>query len=125
LIIDSYSSRMNLFIDTGFTYFSASLCITAVLIYIVKSYREEKNKAWAASIALKEANDAKTKLLSILSHDLNSPLNSIQGFLELLIDLDFNEDEERSIKQTLLKETKSTQAMLINLLSWTKPQMDG
>lgn len=125
LIIDSYSSRMNLFIDTGFTYLSASLCITAVLIYILKSYREEKNKAWAASIALKEANDAKTKLLSILSHDLNSPLNSIQGFLELLIDMDFNEDEERSIKQTLLKETKSTQAMLINLLSWTKSQMDG
>ncbi|RZK69005.1 MAG: HAMP domain-containing histidine kinase, partial [Pedobacter sp.] len=124
-VTHTYSGRTNFFIDQGFTYLASSAFIAAVFTYLLKSYREEKNKAWAASNALKEANDAKTKLLSILSHDLNSPLNSITGFLELLIDVDFNEEERMTIKQSLLKETKNTQAMLQNLLSWTKSQMDG
>ncbi len=125
LITDTYSSRMSFFMDTGFTYLATSVCMAVVFIYILKSYREERNRAWAASNALKEANDAKTKLLSILSHDLHSPLNSIQSFLELLIEMDFSKEEKKSIKKTLLKETKNTQAMLHNLLSWTKSQMEG
>ena len=82
-------------------------------------------KAINASNALREANDSKTKLLSILSHDLRSPLNSIQTFLEILVDFDLEEDERKAIKLNLLKETKSTQNMLFNLLSWTKAQMEG
>ena len=39
-------------------------------------------------------NDAKYELLSILSHELNSPMNGIVGFIELLEDTE-SKDEQR------------------------------
>jgi two-component system sensor histidine kinase/response regulator len=125
LIRNTYVSREGFFIDTLTSYLAVILCIIVVLSYLIKSQHIEKMKAVHASIALQEANDSKTKLLSILSHDLRSPLNSIQSFLEILVEFDLEEQERKAIKAKLLKETKSTQDMLYNLLSWTKAQMEG
>ena len=125
LILNSYPDRAGLFMDLLSSYLATIVCIIVVLSYLIKSQQSENLKAIEASVALREANDSKTKLLSILSHDLRSPLNSIQGFLEILIDFDLEEDERKAIKAKLLKETKGTQDMLFNLLTWTKSQMDG
>lgn len=125
LVGNSYHSRHSYFTDTAFTYFAAVCCITFILAYIIRSYEQERNKTVLALKELKTANAGKTKLLSILSHDLKAPLNSIQGFLEVLLQYDLTEEEKSSIKATLLAETKNTQEMLVNMLSWTKAQMDG
>lgn len=125
LIKNTYGNREGFFVDTYTSYLAVIACIIIVLSYLIKSQELEKMKAINASNALREANDSKTKLLSILSHDLRSPLNSIQTFLEILVDFDLEEDERKAIKLNLLKETKSTQNMLFNLLSWTKAQMEG
>lgn len=125
LIEATYSNRSHMFLDIASTYISVLICIGVVLSYLIKNYQHEKNNALVASIALKAANDSKTRLLSILSHDLRSPLNSIQGFLELLVDYDLTADERASMKARLLNETKNTQVMLHNLLNWTKAQMEG
>ena len=122
---NSYRTRSAAFLDLTFTYLGSVACILVVLSYIVKSLVNEKNKVIAVSKDLQLANQSKTKLLSIISHDLRSPLNSIQSFLELLLEYDIDADEKRTIKASLLKETKNTQVMLQNLLSWTKAQMDG
>lgn len=121
----TYTRRSHLFLDMATTYISVIACIGTVLSYLIKNYEREKNNALVASIALKEANDSKTRLLSILSHDLRSPLNSIQGFLEMLIDYDLSTDERTFMQRSLLNETKNTQVMLYNLLTWTKSQMEG
>jgi len=121
----SYSKRSDLFIDTATTYISVVVCIGAVLSYLINNYQREKNNALTASLALKEANDAKTRLLSILSHDLRSPLNSIAIFLETLHEYKLSPEERRFLESNLLNETKNTQMMLHNLLNWTKSQMDG
>jgi two-component system sensor histidine kinase/response regulator len=125
LVINSYPNREGMFIDVLTSYLAVIACIIVVLSYLIKSQQYENLKAVEASNALKLANDSKTKLLSILSHDLRSPLNSIQGFLEVLVEFDLEENERKAIKAKLLKETKSTQDMLFNLLSWTKAQMEG
>ena len=125
LVQDTYSSREGYFIDIITTYLGVIVCIGVVLTYLIKGHHAEKTKALNASIALKAANDSKTQLLSILSHDLRSPLNSIQSFLEVLVDYDMAENEKTEITQSLLRETKNTQVMLFNLLSWTKSQMEG
>lgn len=125
LVADTYTSRAGYFVDILTTYLGVVACIGVVLTYLIKGHHAEKTKAMNASTALKAANDSKTRLLSILSHDLRSPLNSIQSFLEVLVDYDLAENEKTEIKQTLLKETKNTQVMLFNLLSWTKSQMEG
>lgn len=121
----TYMDRAGYFIDNLSSYLGAIVCITVVLRYWIEGQQSEKMKAVLATKALEEANDTKTKLLSILSHDLRVPLNSIQSFLEMLIDFDLAEDEKKAIKSSLLNETKNTQTMLFNLLSWTKSQMDG
>ncbi|RZM30390.1 MAG: sensor histidine kinase [Pedobacter sp.] len=125
LVADTYTSRTGYFIDILITYLGVLGCIGVVLTYLIKGHHAEKTKAMNASKALKAANDSKTRLLSILSHDLRSPLNSIQSFLEVLVDYDLAENEKTEIKHALLKETKNTQVMLFNLLSWTKAQMEG
>lgn len=122
---DTYISRTGYFIDILITYLGVLGCIGVVLTYLIKGHHAEKAKAMNASMALKAANDSKTRLLSILSHDLRSPLNSIQSFLEVLVDYDLAENEKTEITKTLLGETKNTQVMLFNLLSWTKSQMEG
>nr|WP_068888840.1 HAMP domain-containing sensor histidine kinase [Pedobacter panaciterrae] len=121
----TYANRSDLFLDTATTYIFVVVCIGAVLSYLISSYQREKNNALTASLALKEANDSKTRLLSILSHDLRSPLNSIAIFLETLNEYDIPPQERRFLESKLLDETKNTQVMLHNLLNWTKSQMDG
>ncbi|WP_256004158.1 sensor histidine kinase [Pedobacter deserti] len=125
LISESYEGRASYFIDILTTYIAVIVCIGVVMAYLIRSHETEKAKVLKASKALKQANDAKTRLLSILSHDLRSPLNSIQSFLEILIDYNLSEQEEKAIKKSLLRETKNTQVMLFNLLNWTKSQMEG
>lgn len=124
-IKDTYIKRGDLFLDTATTYIFVVVCIGAVLSYLINSYQREKNNALTASLALKEANDSKTRLLSILSHDLRSPLNSIAIFLETLNEHELSVEERRFLESNLLNETKNTQLMLHNLLNWTKSQMDG
>jgi len=124
-VTNGYSSRSAAFLDLIFTYLGSVACILIILSYIVKSLISEKNKVLAISEDLRKANQSKTQLLSILSHDLRSPLNSIQSFLELLLEYDIDVNERQTIKAGLLKETKNTQIMLNNLLLWTKAQMEG
>lgn len=124
-IKNTYANRRDLFLDTITTYIFVVTCIGMVLSYLVKSYEREKNNAQMTSLSLKEANDSKTRLLSILSHDLRSPLNSITNFLETLNEYDLSAEERRFLERNLLNETKNTQVMLQNLLNWTKSQMHG
>src|SRR5690606_15244967 len=78
----TYVKRSDLFLDTSTTYICVVICIGTVLSYLIKNYEREKDNALKASQALEVANDSKTRLLSILSHDLRSPLNSITTYLE-------------------------------------------
>lgn len=121
----TYARRGDMFIDTATTYICVVICIGAVLSYLINNYQREKNNALNASQALKAANDSKTRLLSILSHDLRSPFNSIESYLETLHEYELSAEERRFMERSLLNETKNMQVMLHNLLSWTKSQMDG
>lgn len=96
-----------------------------MLSYLIKNYEREKDNALKASQALEVANNSKTRLLSILSHDLRSPLNSITTYLETLNGYELSAEERQFLEKNLLNETKNMQVMLHNLLSWTKSQMDG
>lgn len=96
----TYSKRGDLFLDTATTYLAVVACIGAILYYLISSYEKEKNNAIAASSALKEANDSKTRLLSILSHDLRSPLNSIESYLETLYAYDLSVEERQYVEKS-------------------------
>jgi len=120
-----YNSVASRHIDFGYVYFFTLLIVYFIVTSIIDNYNREKLLTVKHAEQLEIANQSKTKLFSIMAHDLRSPLNSIQSFLELLLDYDIEETEKRNINTALLKETKNTSQMLFNLLSWSKTQMDG
>lgn len=74
---------------------------------------------------LEELNQLKDRLLSIVSHDFRSPLNSLQGTLNLLLNGAISEDEFKMLTRDLVLKLDHTYNLLENLLSWAKTQMQG
>lgn len=73
---------------------------------------------------LKESNTTKDKLISVIAHDLRSPLASIINVTNLLAE-DFNSMDQAELKKILAllnKETELTFESLNNLLLWSKTQ---
>ena len=121
----NYKNELSRHIDLSYVYFFTLIIIYFILTSIITSYNRERQLAEKRAEQLEIANQSKNKLFSILAHDLRSPLNSIQSFLEISMEVEIEEDEKRTINSSLLKETKYTGQMLINLLSWSKTQMEG
>jgi two-component system sensor histidine kinase/response regulator len=112
-------------LDFAYVYFLTLLIVYFIITNVINSYNRERLLAEERAELLEMANQSKNKLFSILAHDLRSPLNSIQSFLEVSMDGDLDEEEKKIINKSLLRETKNTRQLLINLLSWSKTQMDG
>lgn len=75
---------------------------------------------------LKELNDTKNRLFSIIGHDLRGPIGNLQSFIELMIQNPDNEDTQylkQSLKM-LLSSTTTTFELLENLLLWAKSQQN-
>lgn len=78
---------------------------------------QQKNK-------LEELNFIKDKLFNIISHDLRSPLTSLQGSLQALHLGLLNKEEEKSIYFNLNHKLNYTKSLLDNLLYWAMIQME-
>lgn len=89
----------------------------------VLSFTTDIRKLKKTEKKLREINIAKDKILSILSHDLRSPLNSLVGLLE------YSKDLDRSVLDKHLDNVKNQVTAinftLENVLSWVKTQLGG
>ena len=115
--------------------FTVTYLILVTIIYfsfvaIKKNYEIERYAVIEKSKAIEEQklqleklNAEKNKLFSIVSHDLRHPLNSIQSYLELLMDDDLTAEERLTFNKQLLSITKNTSQMLSNILFWARSQM--
>lgn len=74
---------------------------------------------------LMELNFTKNKIISIISHDLRSPLNSLKGILTLLNSRTISQDEFYQLSADLEKNIENLSYMLDNLLHWAFTQMKG
>lgn len=125
LITYTYASAEGRHADLFITYAMVVLLIYAITKYIRHHYNLEKRAVEQKAFELEKSNETKNKLLSIIAHDLRSPLNSIQSYLEVLSDAKLTQEEKKLIETDLLKKTQNTGQMLSNLLSWTRAQMEG
>ncbi|MGF1637879.1 MAG: ATP-binding protein [Cyclobacteriaceae bacterium] len=73
---------------------------------------------------LQEINQSKDKLFSIISHDLKSPLNSLSGFSNFLINYIDHISKEEIVEygKKLDKGIKNMYRLLENLLDWSRTQ---
>ncbi len=73
-----------------------------------------------------EQNDAiKSKLLSVISHDLRSPLSSLKGLLELLDAGALSPEEFVGLSKDIDDQVNNLISLMDNLLTWIKSQMQG
>lgn len=79
----------------------------------------------AKSIELEKLNHEKTKLFSIISHDLRGPFNSIQQILDMLNNGDLEIEQQQELNAILSSQINKTRSMLTELLSWANSQLDG
>ncbi len=69
-----------------------------------------------------ESDKQKDKMLSVISHDLKSPFNTIIGFSNILADEDeeLEEEEFYDIVNAINTTAKNTYDLLVNLLEWSR-----
>lgn len=90
-----------------------------------KAIEKQKHHIDQQNKNLLEMNLAKTKLLSIISHDLRSPINSIKQLLEMKGKGYFSVEDENEAYELLAVQIRNTEIMLNELLQWANRQMDG
>lgn len=79
----------------------------------------QKNKELSA------LNETKNRLLSVVSHDLKAPLNTLRGAMDALGDGYISEQEFKELSRTIRTQLKETTNLLDNLLLWARSQFYG
>jgi signal transduction histidine kinase len=127
------------FIDRITAFPMPVIAISIIIIFLRKSYDKERAavEEKAATIELRneqillqrnqleQSNAEKNKLLSIISHDMRAPFTHIQGYLQLLSQIEMGSIERLEVEKELLSSTDQTIEMLSNLLYWSRSQMEG
>ena len=139
LVPYTYPNRFTRYADIIWTYVFSIFIILAVTRYLRNYYNdarllaeeraraiEEKNKQIVAqNEMLEKVNAEKNKILSIVSHDLRGPLDSVVGYLALLSEGAIEMHEKGSIETELFDQTKYASDLLQNLMAWAKAQLQG
>jgi signal transduction histidine kinase len=71
------------------------------------------------------ANTVKDRLLSVVSHDIKSPLNSLRGVLQVYNKGAITRDEFDNFTKHLENDLSKTSMLVENLLYWTASQLKG
>lgn len=74
---------------------------------------------------LRQLDQIKTKLFSVISHDLRGPIANLQSLLELFTKKLMTADEFVNLSCKLRDSLNATQRTLENLLTWSLSQMGG
>src|SRR5258707_2032565 len=98
----------------------AALLATLSIVF----WRMRQWKANQAKI-LEEVNRLKSKLFSVISHDLRGPINNLQSLLEMVMKDYVTQDEFKNISVKLKSNLSVSQNTLENLLNWSLGQMEG
>ena len=100
--------------------FIISVLLAAMVIAVVLRYRITSK----LSSALKASNQTKDKILSVVSHDLISPFNTLIGFSKLLSEnlKSKNYEEAEAYSNIIYKSSTETLNLTQNLLNWARAQ---
>ncbi len=130
-------------LDTGYALFSgnlvslsllhqlATLCLVFLFLYSARwemaKYHQSlvSQKQWivAQNQKLNELNDLKTRLFSIVSHDLRSPMVAFELYLKEIQKNDLSPEELRSSFPHILNDVEGINILITNLLQWSQNQL--
>jgi signal transduction histidine kinase len=79
----------------------------------------------ARTSELTTANTVKDRLLSVMSHDIKSPLNSLRGILQIYNKGAISKDEFNHFARDIENDLGKTSMLVENILFWTASQLKG
>jgi signal transduction histidine kinase len=106
----------------SFTYF--------FLVAVVLEFRRRKSFLQFTDLEeqkklVEELNQQKNKIISILSHDVASPLNALSGLLHLQAKGQITEGELRPFLNQIGDQLHNVTGLLNGLVRWSRSQMEG
>jgi signal transduction histidine kinase len=103
--------------------------ISIVIGFLIERYKRlnftQREELLKARKEIEEINSMKSKLISILSHDLNSPLNNLRGLIHLNEKNLISHEEFSTYLEKVGKSIDSISFLLMNLVRWSKSQFQG
>ncbi len=96
-----------------------SFIVIAIILFTSLKKRNTFNKI------LEQSNKVKDRLLSIIAHDLKSPLSNIVNVLDAIDQGLFTKEEQNEVVVALKNQTNVTIETLENLLKWGQAQLRG
>ncbi len=131
------TNKMALAKQRSYIYFAVFilLVLSGITFYVRRSAhiqkklnRELQQKSEVVSqreSELNEINKTKTKLFSIIGHDLRGPIGAMQGMLKLFTDGEIGKNEFLSFIPKFKSDVENISFVLNNLLSWGQTQLNG
>jgi len=76
---------------------------------------------------IKQLNESRNKIFSIIGHDLKGPVGNMKSFLDMILskEFDFNYEEIVGFLGLLEKQSTATYNILENLLAWANSQLNN
>jgi PAS domain S-box-containing protein len=97
-----------------------------VLMLLRDVTNQKQNEIQILKIAedLKQINDTKVKFVSIIAHDVRTPIIALIGYAEILADDidDLQKSEIKEFASSIVEISKQTIGLLTNLLEWSRLQ---
>lgn len=102
-----------------------ALCIVSVLLLasttIIITQKQKQHKTNQKLLTeLENANLAKERLLSVISHDLRGSIGNLRNAIEMIIDEDSDYETMKSLIKSFYPVVDSTYDLLENLLAWAR-----
>lgn len=111
---------------TSYTNYIAIFIAFVVAIFANISITQDYLRQKEVERILRQLNDEKTKLFSILGHDLRTPFTGINGTIYLLIKHydDLSDEEIKDYLKEMEATAQSYQILLDDVLTWSRLQMN-
>lgn len=93
--------------------------------HYAKAYKNLEHVVQLRTEELVATNTVKDRLLSVMSHDIRSPLNSLRGVLNLYNKGSINQEEFSQLTLQIENDLGKTGMLVENILSWTSSQLKG
>ena len=90
-----------------------------------KQYKLQNDSILEQTRHLEEMNQVKDRLFSIVSHDLKDSITGVKAFLDLLKEDSISQEEFDELIPELSENADNAAALLMNLLNWSKSQMQN
>lgn len=123
--ITPYKGRNEQMIDQVITLICSILCVYAIMMSIKAMYEDKNKEIEKQKENLEELNTLKDKMLSIISHDVRTPLTQLKSFLSIMTESEIDKEKSDIIFKQIAKNVDETQNLLDTLVTWASIQLKG